>query len=115
MAESFFAGLQSELLDRQSWPTRDSLRLAIFDYLEVFNNRQRRHSSLDYLTPVDYERREPTPTAQALVAKLVSIHSSNPTPTSARFALVLVTARMALPCVHREARAVYSFCSRARC
>jgi putative transposase len=74
MAESFFASLQTELLDRQSWPTRDSLRLAIFDYLEVFYNRQRRHSSLEYLTPVDFERREQTPPDQASVAKLVAVH-----------------------------------------
>ena len=74
MAESFFASLQTELLDRQSWPTRDSLRLAIFDYLEVFYNRQRRHSSLEYLAPVDFERREQTQPDQASVAKLVAVH-----------------------------------------
>ncbi len=57
VVESFFASLQTELLDRQSWPTRDDLRTAIFEYIEIFYNRQRRHSTLDYLSPNEYERR----------------------------------------------------------
>ena len=57
VAESFFATLQTELLDRRSWPTRQLLRSAIFDYIECFYNRQRRHSTLGYLSPEDYERR----------------------------------------------------------
>ena len=57
VAESFFATLQTELLDRHAWPTRASLRTAIFDYIEVFYNRRRRHSHLDYLSPHEYERR----------------------------------------------------------
>src|SRR5690554_3005262 len=46
MAESFFATLKTELLDRQRWMTRMQLRAAIFDYIEVFYNRRRRHSAL---------------------------------------------------------------------
>jgi putative transposase len=57
MAESFFATLQTELLDRQTWPSRKILKTAIFDYIEVFYNRTRRHSALDYLSPDDFERR----------------------------------------------------------
>ena len=57
VAESFFATLQTELLDRHAWPTRASLRTAIFEYIEAFYNRQRRHSHLDYLSPHEYERR----------------------------------------------------------
>lgn len=57
VAESFFATLQTELLDRHAWPTRASLRTAIFEYIEIFYNRERRHSSLDYLSPHDYQRR----------------------------------------------------------
>src|SRR5829696_7232219 len=53
VAESFFATLECELLDRYPWPTRTGLRTAIF---EVFYNRQRRHSTLDYATPVNYEQ-----------------------------------------------------------
>lgn len=57
VAESFFASLQTELLDRQPWPTRQMLRSAIFEYIEGFYNRNRRHSTLGYLSPADYERR----------------------------------------------------------
>ena len=57
VAESFYATLQTELLDRQSWPTRESLRLAIFEYIEVFYNRCRRHSALGYLSPMEFEAR----------------------------------------------------------
>lgn len=57
VAESFFATLQTELLDRQSWRTRQQLRTAIFDFIEVFYNRQRRHSTLGYLSPLAFERR----------------------------------------------------------
>lgn len=55
MAESFFASLQTELLDRRSWPTRALLKTAIFDYIEIPYNRTRRHSRLDYQSPLDYE------------------------------------------------------------
>jgi transposase InsO family protein len=57
VAESFFATLQTELLDRWSWSTRQQLRSAIFDYIEGFYNRHRRHSTLGYLSPAEYERR----------------------------------------------------------
>ena len=55
VAESFFATLKEELIYRGSWPTRTAARRAIFEYVEVFYNRQRMHSSLGYLTPVEYE------------------------------------------------------------
>ena len=54
VAESFFATLECELLDRYDWPTRQALRTAVFDFIEIFYNRQRRHSTLDYHTPVSY-------------------------------------------------------------
>jgi transposase InsO family protein len=56
VAESFFATLECELLDRYPWPTRSGLRTAIFDFIEVFYNRQRRHSTLDYHPPAAYEQ-----------------------------------------------------------
>ena len=56
-AESFYATLQTELLDRNNWPTRSLLRSAIFEYIEVFYNRRRRHSSLEYLSPAEFEAR----------------------------------------------------------
>ncbi len=47
--------LQTELLDRNTWLTRRSLSSAIFDYIEVFYNRRRRHSALGYMSPMEYE------------------------------------------------------------
>ncbi len=55
VAESFFATLKVELLHRQVWPTRAAARLAIFAFIEVWYNRQRRHSTLGYATPTEYE------------------------------------------------------------
>ena len=57
MAESFFATLECELLARQPFPTQLVARTALFEYLEVFYNRQRRHSALGYLSPDEFERR----------------------------------------------------------
>jgi putative transposase len=54
VAESFFASLQTELLDRHHWTTRKQLAQAIFEWIEVFYNQQRRHSTLGMLTPVTY-------------------------------------------------------------
>jgi putative transposase len=55
VAESFFATLECELLDRHLWPTRSGLRTAVFDFIEIFYNRQRRHSTLGYHPPATYE------------------------------------------------------------
>lgn len=57
MAESFFASLETELIDRTSWRTRADARLAVFDYIEAFYNPRRRHSGLGYLSPAEFERR----------------------------------------------------------
>src|SRR4051794_7577326 len=50
-----WARMQVELLNRKRWNTRLELANAIFEYLEIFHNRQRRHSSLGMRTPVEYE------------------------------------------------------------
>ena len=55
VAESFFATLKAELVDTRTWPTRAAARLAIFEWIEVWYNRQRRHSTLGYLTPVAHK------------------------------------------------------------
>ena len=55
VAESFFATLQCERLDRHTWPTRAGLARAMFGWIEGFYNPTRRHSTLGYLSPVDYE------------------------------------------------------------
>jgi putative transposase len=54
VAESFFASLQTELLDRFRWETRTQLAQAIFEWIEVFYNQQRRHSTLGMLSPLSY-------------------------------------------------------------
>ena len=56
VAESFFSSLKNELVHHSSFKTRNEARTAIFEYIEVFYNRQRRHQSLNYLSPIDYER-----------------------------------------------------------
>ena len=55
VAESFFATLKTELAYRRSWPTRVVARSDVFEYIEVFYNRRRLHSSLGYRPPVEYE------------------------------------------------------------
>jgi transposase InsO family protein len=55
VAESFFATLTKELLNRRSFATRTEARRAIFEFIEIWYNRQRRHSTLGYRSPVDYE------------------------------------------------------------
>ncbi len=54
--EAFWGRMQVELLNRQRWRTRIELANAIFEYLEVFHNRQRRHTALGMRTPIEYER-----------------------------------------------------------
>jgi transposase InsO family protein len=55
VAESFFATLKVELIDRHRWATRAAARQAIFRYIETWYNPRRRHSTLGYLSPVHYE------------------------------------------------------------
>ena len=57
MCESFFATLECELLDRYSFRTQAEARLRVFQYIEGFYNPRRRHSALDYLSPMNYELR----------------------------------------------------------
>jgi transposase InsO family protein len=60
--ESFWGRMQTELLNRRRWRTRVELANAIFEYVEIFHNRRRRHSSIGMLTPIDYENLQPTTT-----------------------------------------------------
>ena len=55
VAESFFATLKKELVRRRTWPTRRELTGEVFDYIEAFYNPRRRHSTLGYLSPVQFE------------------------------------------------------------
>jgi putative transposase len=57
MAESFFATLEREVINRRSFRSQAEARMAIFTWLEGWYNPRRRHSSLGYLSPINYERR----------------------------------------------------------
>jgi transposase InsO family protein len=59
VAESFFATIKTELLDREPWPTRALAHQAIFEWIEGWYNTRRRHSSLGYLSPAQYEAGHP--------------------------------------------------------
>jgi putative transposase len=56
-AESFFGSLKNELVHFHHFTTREEAKTAIFDYIEIFYNRQRLHETLDYVSPVEFERR----------------------------------------------------------
>ncbi|MBP2351479.1 transposase InsO family protein [Kribbella aluminosa] len=55
VAESFFATVKTELIHRRAWPTRKAASSALFDYIEGWYNTRRRHSTLGYLSPTQYE------------------------------------------------------------
>jgi transposase InsO family protein len=55
VAESFFATVELELIMKHRWATRDDARRAIFRFIEGWYNRERRHSTLDYVSPAQYE------------------------------------------------------------
>ena len=57
VAESFFATLKVELVYQTRWSTRAQARSEVFEYIEIFYNRRRRHSALGYLSPDEFERR----------------------------------------------------------
>jgi len=59
VAESFFATLKKELVRRRSWPSRRELIGEVFEYIEAFYNPIRRHSTLDYLSPAQFEATHP--------------------------------------------------------
>ena len=58
VAESFFSTLKKELVRRRSWKTRRELGAAVFEYIEVFYNRRRRHSTLGMLSPSQFFRND---------------------------------------------------------
>ena len=65
LAESFFAALKNELVYRTAFPTPEHARRAVVEYIEVFYNRQRIHSALDYRTPLEVEQSHQQPTIAA--------------------------------------------------
>ena len=56
VAETFFATLKKELVNRRPWPSRLELQSAVFEYIEAFYNRRRRHSTLGMISPLAYEQ-----------------------------------------------------------
>lgn len=56
VAESFFGTLKTELVDDEDYKTREQAKQSLFEYIEVFYNRKRRHSYLGYVSPAEYER-----------------------------------------------------------
>jgi len=57
VAESFFGSLKTELVDHKDYRTHEEAKQSLFEYIEVFYNRQRRHSYLGYVSPEEYERK----------------------------------------------------------
>ena len=57
LCESFFATLECELIDRQSFRSHAEARMAIFDFIEGWYNPRRRHSGIGYCSPLEFERR----------------------------------------------------------
>ena len=57
MCESFFATLECELIDRRRFRSHSAARMAVFQFIEGFDNPSRRHSALGYLSPIEYERK----------------------------------------------------------
>jgi hypothetical protein len=72
-SEAFHASIKKERIYRQSWPTRAEARAAVFEYIEGWYNPRRRHSTLGYLSPAQYEHQH----AEQLQAALGSTASSN--------------------------------------
>jgi putative transposase len=68
VAESFFATLKKELIHRRTWPSKAELRTEVFDYIEVFYNRQRRHKTLGQVSPADFEHNTLSPDGTGLAA-----------------------------------------------
>ena len=73
--ESFHATIKKDLIHRRSWPTKAEARVAIFEYVEAFYNRRRRHSRLGMLSPADFENRTLVDGGTSLAAsRLASIN-----------------------------------------
>jgi len=73
VAESFFATLKKELIHRRSWPTRRELTTEVFDYIEAFYNRVRRHSTLGMLAPLEFENSTLMPHRPGLAASRLGV------------------------------------------
>ena len=85
--ESFHASLKKDLINRRAWPTKAEARTAVFEYVEAFYNRRRRHSRLGMLSPVDFENNTLMPDGASLAAsRLASIDRNFDTTSTAQAA-----------------------------
>ena len=75
MAESFFATLECELIDRRRFENPDHARREVFQFIEGWYNPRRRHSAIGYKSPINYERSHTPPSRQSL-----TVHESGATP-----------------------------------
>jgi putative transposase len=87
VAESFFATLKKELIHGCSWPTKAGLRTEVFEYIEVFFNRRRRHSTLGFLSPAQFETTrqrelEKIELAATVAAQKPRVHRTGGTPSA---------------------------------
>ena len=81
--ESFHASLKKDRIHRRAWPTKAEARTAVFEYVEVFYNRRRRHSRLRMLSPVDFENSTLSADGASLAAsRLASIDRNSDTTTA---------------------------------
>jgi putative transposase len=82
--ESFHATIKKDLIHRRSWPTTAEARIAVFEYIEAFYNRRRRHSTLGYLSPMQFENSSLGDRGTTLAAsRLASIDRKIKTTTAA--------------------------------
>jgi transposase InsO family protein len=81
--ESFHASLKKDVIHRQAWPTKAKARTAVFEYVEAFYNRRRRHSTLGMLSPLEFETGTLRTAGASLAAsRLASIKMNMITTTS---------------------------------
>jgi putative transposase len=81
--ESFHATIKKDLIHRRAWPTKTEARTAVFEYIETFYNRRRRHSRLGMLSPLEFENRTLANGGTSLAAsRLASINKINYKTTS---------------------------------
>ena len=81
VCETFHATLKKEKIYRQSWPTRAAARTAVFEYIEGWYNPRRRHSTLGYLSPIEFERHHAElaqPALEASISANGSVASTSP-------------------------------------
>ena len=91
VAESFFATLKKELIHRRSWPRKDELRSEVFEFIELFYNRRRRHSTLGMLSPVAYENRARRDLRERVAATRLQLDEKMIKPTTTQTAVAQST------------------------